>query len=601
MKQFQFEVKNITSLRNQLEKIKKACETLLPSGVLFEILTQLEDESEVIKITDIIEDIMPDALYYGAQTAGSVSGPELTHDSTLIICTVFEYITTKIDLFQDDITCRNDYEKSKARLNRYCDENEWVKGIEILTTAKTVAECGFSEAPVSVRDSIQLFGGMAVNPHAFENRDCFVFSKGTGFTKRGALYVLYGGEDLNIFSTYVHGWKPLGRKFKVTDAEGPLIKTIDNEPAGNIYRKYLKIEFNEHFLENTIEFPLMIEENGVERLRTPAVMTSDGALVMLADMRKNVGVRLAYGDPNTIIENVNAAAAGIADFCPETIKLFSCVARRLFWGEDLIHRETTVFSEMASSSGFYTHGELLSEDGILQHFNCTIVLCAMREGEINPEFVKPESIGTRLDSKVSFVERLINFIGAASEELEAANKKLAIANAKLEILAKIDSLTGLYNRGEIQKRMDDAVAEKRSGLHLIMLDIDNFKSINDTYGHGEGDKVLTKLGQLMLGALQAAETEHANAQSSKVCVGRWGGEEFMILIEDGTKEETVRLAETIRERFANETFVNKERITLSLGATPLREGEELMDVCRRVDDALYAAKAAGKNRLVWFD
>ena len=58
MKQFQFEVKNITSLRNQLEKIKKACETLLPSGVLFEILTQLEDESEVIKITDIIEDIM---------------------------------------------------------------------------------------------------------------------------------------------------------------------------------------------------------------------------------------------------------------------------------------------------------------------------------------------------------------------------------------------------------------------------------------------------------------------------------------------------------------------------------------------------------------
>lgn len=149
--------------------------------------------------------------------------------------------------------------------------------------------------------------------------------------------------------------------------------------------------------------------------------------------------------------------------------------------------------------------------------------------------------------------------------------------------------------------MDDAVAEKRSGLHLIMLDIDNFKSINDTYGHGEGDKVLTKLGQLMLGALQAAEMEPANAQSSRVCVGRWGGEEFMILIEDGTKDEAVRLAETIRERFANETFVNNERITLSLGATPLREGEELMDVCRRVDDALYAAKAAGKNRLVWFD
>jgi GGDEF domain-containing protein len=66
-------------------------------------------------------------------------------------------------------------------------------------------------------------------------------------------------------------------------------------------------------------------------------------------------------------------------------------------------------------------------------------------------------------------------------------------------------------------------------------------------------------------------------------------------------EKIKKACETIRERFANETFVNKERITLSLGATPLREGEELLDVCRRVDDALYAAKAAGKNRLVWFD
>ncbi len=601
MKQFQFEVKNKTSLKNQLEKIKKFCETILPSKVLFEMLTQLEDEADVKKITDTIEEIMPDALYYGAQTAGSISGPELTHGSTLIICTVFEYITTKVDIFQDNIVNREEYEKSKTRLNRYCDENVWVKGIEILTTAKTVAECGFSEAPVKVSDKIQIFGGMAVNPNAFENRDCFVFAKGYGFTKQGAMYVLYGGEDLNIFSTYVHGWKPLGRRFKVTDAEGPLLKTIDNEPAGNIYKKYLKIEFNEHFLENTIEFPLMIEENGVERLRTPAIMTEDGTLVMLADMRKDVGVRLAYGDPSTIIENVNVAAANIAKFCPETIKLFSCVARRLFWGENMIHQETKVFSEMASSSGFYTHGELLSENGILQHFNCTIVLCAMREGEIDPEVAKPTSIGTHEDSKISFVKRLVNFIGAASEELEDANKKLAIANEKLQIMAKIDSLTGLYNRGEIQRRMIEAVDENHPGIHLIMLDIDNFKSINDNYGHGEGDRVLTKLGQILLGTIQVAGTRISGAENSNISIGRWGGEEFMILIEEGSKEETTQLAESIRERFEMLTVVNNEKVTISLGATAMHKGEGLTQLCNRVDEALYTAKAAGKNRVVWVD
>ena len=148
-----------------------------------------------------------------------------------------------------------------------------------------------------------------------------------------------------------------------------------------------------------------------------------------------------------------------------------------------------------------------------------------------------------------------------------------------------DPLTGLYNRGEIQKRINN-LANTGS---LLMIDLDDFKHVNDRFGHQAGDDVLTGLADLLREILQA--------ESLKACAGRWGGEEFMILLPGTREEQAVLLADKIRKRFAEIDFEKAGRQTMSIGVTQSIPGEDVDTLCMRADSALYAAKGAGKNRI----
>jgi hypothetical protein len=168
-----------------------------------------------------------------------------------------------------------------------------------------------------------------------------------------------------------------------------------------------------------------------------------------------------------------------------------------------------------------------------------------------------------------------------------------ILKQKLKSAASIDGLTGLYNRSEIQSRIElELVRVKKYGekLSLIMLDIDNFKQVNDTYGHKEGDVVIIALAKL----LKSRQTAYEKCYSA----GRWGGEEFMLLLYDTEESAAAHIAELIRKCFANTAFANVAFQTVSLGVTQAREDDTLDTLCIRVDSALYKAKKSGKNCVV---
>ena len=128
------------------------------------------------------------------------------------------------------------------------------------------------------------------------------------------------------------------------------------------------------------------------------------------------------------------------------------------------------------------------------------------------------------------------------------------------------------------------------GISLIMMDIDDFKSVNDNYGHKEGDNVLIGLADM----LRKIVEEHAPDAS----VGRWGGEEFMVLLPETNLEGALRIAELFRVNFSAIGFPLAGHRTMSLGVTEMVAGEDADLACMRVDDALYEAKHAGKNRVV---
>lgn len=160
---------------------------------------------------------------------------------------------------------------------------------------------------------------------------------------------------------------------------------------------------------------------------------------------------------------------------------------------------------------------------------------------------------------------------------------------ELERLATTDMLTGLYNRARFDQLLKAEIRRRNRYVRpfsLIMLDIDFFKAINDSHGHEVGDQVLAALGQLLV----------ENLRKVDYCA-RWGGEEFMILAPETSLEQAVQLAEKIRLCVRQMDFPEAGSVTISLGVIEARLKESQQSVMKRVDDALYAAKEQGRDRV----
>jgi len=176
------------------------------------------------------------------------------------------------------------------------------------------------------------------------------------------------------------------------------------------------------------------------------------------------------------------------------------------------------------------------------------------------------------------------------EATEAANQALQAANTMLHHLASTDQLTGLWNRHYFEKAVSTEIGrtarygEKPSSL--LLFDIDHFKSINDTYGHLVGDEVLIALALRVRQQLRATDV-----------LARWGGEEFVVLLPHTRGEDAVKVAEHLQQLIATEPFSKVGRITSSFGVAEFRPGETANLWLKRVDDAVYAAKTAGRNRV----
>ncbi len=172
-------------------------------------------------------------------------------------------------------------------------------------------------------------------------------------------------------------------------------------------------------------------------------------------------------------------------------------------------------------------------------------------------------------------------------------KKLEIALKQTRDLfkrqARIDYLTGIYNRLMFSELLEAELQRARrygSELSLIMFDLDNFKKVNDTYGHNMGDHVLKEVAQLVSDSIRAHDI-----------FTRWGGEEFMVLIPKSDQSQAVILAEKLRCLLAAHDFGNGLQVTSSFGVTQFRVGDHADTFTSRSDKAMYLAKQKGRNRI----
>ena len=204
-----------------------------------------------------------------------------------------------------------------------------------------------------------------------------------------------------------------------------------------------------------------------------------------------------------------------------------------------------------------------------------------------------EALGLRLGA-VDYIVKPVNTTIVKARirnhlALQQALAELALRNEELALLAARDEQTGLYNRRRLDELLTAEIERARRynrPLSIMLLDIDKFKTVNDTHGHLVGDSVLLKTAEQLRGSVRSCDL-----------VGRWGGDEFLIICPETAPDAVLLLAERLRYGYAERAFPVAGGLTVSIGVASYRKGQLAKDLLSTADVALYRAKENGRNQV----
>ncbi len=590
MKQILVELKDKPELFVQIEGILGAWKSGKYKQMLLHIYSGLEGEKFTEYVAKTLSIIFPEADILGTMSAGEIMEGHLMNRGILIGALFFE--STNVEVFRYDNVKGNEAEIGR-KIREQLDSIPGIKAAELLLPGTEFETKSLFDEIDECDKDIKFFGGYS-GGHMLNSPVHYVFDA-RGITYDSMLVTTFAGEDFHIDIDKIIGWELLGVPFKVTKADGHKLIELNGRHASEIYEKFLQIDRKLH--DNAQEgytFPLLAQYNGEAWLRSAIHIEEDGSLNMHGFVMEGMDIQLSYENPASIVAQVNKRLETIREFKPQAILIYSCIVRKAFW-EQYVDLELQPYEQLCSTSGFYTWGELIRDPQrgeIIEH-NVTQMSIAMREGDPPsqelPEVHVDDSV---LRGPAAQMRRLTSLVYTTMEELQNAQTDLRVLNEKLRVMAETDALTGLYNRGKTEEVINsllDASAMNNVSISLLMMDIDHFKSVNDNYSHETGDVVLKETAKL----LKTAAHEYEGG-----CAGRWGGEEFFVILPCITDEEAMDIAEDIRKRVEDHVFPEVGHLTISIGVITVKGDTNGKDVFMSVDKALYDAKEGGRNRIV---
>lgn len=547
-------------------------------SILISIYTHWNKPETIREMIRLFCDAFPEAEIAGMTTAGGIDNGRMQLRQTVVTIQFFEKSdvhTAIYDFSQEPM------EELGEKARSFCQRQKDLSALLLLMTQRYYNFEPFLTALDKLGKDIPICGGYA---HTYRNEEGIcVFTK-DAILSRGILLVTFSG-DVKVMTTSVMGWQPLGRTMTITAIDGPLVtRSLDHKPAAYFYQKYLH---STDFGKSELLFPLVRSRHQVQLSILPLEHRSDGALQTNVFSHVGDQVQMAYGDPDQVILSSREALGHIERFAPEGMLLISCVTRRYFLKED-VNQILSAYSDFCVAPGGYVNGELIRIDGKTQATNMTLISVCFREGEA------PLVAATRkphapvvLGETLSTIQRLATFVTETTKELAETQKQLSFA-------ASHDSLSGLFNRGAMEKYLAQCIknnAEIGMPLSAIMIDLDHFKTINDTYGHSIGDAVIRTLADLM--------KKHT---AGRGYAGRWGGDEFLIILPGSTLETAEMLSIHMKDALLHaHVLPDDSPVSASFGVTIARPGELEQSFYKRVDNALYTSKENGKNRITIFD
>ena len=487
-------------------------------NMYFQIHSTILDSEKLKPVWTILEKLFPGVPWLGNSTSGNILNCDVAPDIS-VYAIVFEKPTTRFMTKQFDFSS-NSVAKISSDILKVCEENPWIKAIEIYHCISPYSTTIFCEALDTLPADIQFFGGVVCSPDITSPNSC-VFSSAEGYSRTGILLLFFGGEDFHVDSRKISGWKPIGRNFHVTRSKGNILYELDGIPAFEVYNKYLNIKNDENFFYNALEFPMFYEHNGVSIVRAPGASNQDGSLIMSSDVSDDSIVRLSYGEPHLIVESIREESKKALLFAPDALHIFSCAARKAFWSKQEPTYEIQPYKNVATSTGYFSHGEFLREKGHLNLHNLTLVVAAMREGSVESKEKKAESsCDVPTSTRIPLAARMATFIRETSFELEQMNSKLRVMNEHLQDVATTDALTGLENRLAFDELLNTISQDSSEDNYwtMLLMDVNGLKYANDTFGHEAGDLLI-----------KAAANSIKTVYGAKGHCFRIGGDEFAVI------------------------------------------------------------------------
>ena len=518
MKNRIFAFKDVAQFESELSLFNKWYKEHGSPTMYFQIHSAILEPEKLKPIWNILDRFFPDVPWVGNSTSGNIVDCEVSTDIS-VSAVIFEKPTSKFTVRQYDYS-RESVGGIAQNVVKVTKDNPWVKAVEIYHCISPFSTTALCEGLDDLSSEIQVFGGIVCSPDITSPNSC-IFSSEGGYTRSGLLVLFFGGPEFYVDSRKISGWKPIGRNFHVTRSEGNILYELGGIPAYEVYNKYLNIKNDQNFFYNALEFPMLYEHNGVSIVRAPGSSNPDGSLTMSSDIDEGSIIRLSYGEPGLIVDRIREESEKCGEFGPQVQHIFSCAARKAFWSQREPTYEITPFKGLASSTGFFSHGEFLREKGHLNQHNITLVIASMREGPaVGKKRERADDIRAEMTTRLPLAARMATFIRETSFELEQINSKLRVMNEHLQDVATTDSLTGLENRLAFDELLKNIAQEDSDAGNwtMVLMDVNGLKYANDTFGHQAGDVLIVAAGK----SIKKAYGLHGN------CF-RIGGDEFAVV------------------------------------------------------------------------
>ncbi len=489
--------------------------------LLIQIFSSYIEEAEIKTLQALFSQRFPRAALIGATHDGTIHEGRVTiGKKTVISFSQFKKTTLKTAIVKA-------YSGASFDMGSKIGKQLAGEGLKVIITFSDGIHTNGEEyikGLSSVNSDITISGGMA-GDHG-QLKQTFIFTQSEIYDK-GAVAVGLFNKKLQVRNDYSFNWIPIGKHMTVTKAVDNHLFELDGISAVDIYEKYMGKELALRLPQIGIEFPLVLERDGIVIGRAVLDKKKDGSLTFAGNIHEGEQVRFGIGNVEQILRDSQYHASILSSKPVESIFIYSCMARRRFMGS-YIDNELRPLQEIAPTVGFFTYGEFFHSHSKSQLLNETMTLLALSESSIRPKQQYGQNLVHQHHFQINPIHVLSHLANAVSKELELLNDNLEsrVQENTQYILNQVytDRLTNLPNR---QRLLEDLINFKDK--YLMLVNINDFTSINDFYGHVVGDTILRDFADLL------SRCSHAAIEK----IYKLPGDEYAIITTSSDVKETM--------------------------------------------------------------